>query len=99
MKEAAVISEILTIFRADTSEMRSAVKDLKGDQKELAKAELDAANARNQQLENWIGKTGRVKAGLEATKSSFMMLSKSMEVLGVEGGRVTDALGSMGVVM
>jgi hypothetical protein len=94
-----VISEILTIFKADTSDMKSGIRELKGEQKQLAEAELAAANARNKQLEDWTKGNGKAKAGLEALKSSMMLMSKSLEMMGLQGSRVTEVFGSMSAVM
>lgn len=94
-----MISEILTIFKADTSDLKSGLRELKGEQKQLAEAELSAANARNRQLEDWTKGNGKAKASLEALKSSFMLAAKSLELLGMEGTKASEALGAMGSVM
>jgi hypothetical protein len=94
-----VISEILTIFKVDTSDMKAGLRDLKGEQRSLAETELAAANARNKHLEDWTKGNGKAKAGLEALKSSMMLAAKSIELLGLEGSKASEALGSMSAVM
>lgn len=94
-----MISEILTIFKADTSDMKSGLRDLKGEQKQLAETELHAAEARNKHLEDWTKGNGKAKASLEALKSSMMLVNKGLEMMGLEGSRVSEAFGSMSAVM
>jgi hypothetical protein len=79
--------------------MKSGIRELKGEQKQLAEAELAAANARNKHLEDWTKGNGKAKAGLEALKSSMMLAAKSIELLGLEGSKASEALGSMSMVM
>ena len=53
-------SKILTEYKADISDHKAKIKQLTGAQKELAKAELDAAEARNKQLEDQKAGLGKL---------------------------------------
>jgi hypothetical protein len=60
--------EVLTEFKADISDHKAKVKELEGAEKQLAITELEAAEARNEHLEGWIEKIGKVTLALVAVK-------------------------------
>jgi hypothetical protein len=58
-------SKVLTVFKADVSDMKSGLKDLQGEEKKLAQAQLDAANQRNSSMDDWVKRLGNVNQALE----------------------------------
>ncbi len=59
------LSKVLTQFKADPSELKTALKDLTGEEKKLAQAQLESAQQRNKSYDDWIGKLGNVNQTLE----------------------------------
>lgn len=58
-------SKVLTLFKADTSDMKAGLKELQGEEKKLAQTQLDAANQRNAGYDSWIDKMGKANQALE----------------------------------
>ncbi len=62
--------QVLMTFKADTSDLKAKMKELKGDQKELAKTLLDTAEANNNSLKKWADGLTTVKIGFEFAKAA-----------------------------
>jgi hypothetical protein len=68
-----IISEILTIYKADTSDLKRKVKELRGEQKAAAKAQLEEVEKQNEQLERHIKMLGKVTIALGAVTAGVML--------------------------
>jgi hypothetical protein len=60
-----VASKVVTYFMADTTDMRKKTKELVGDERKLAEAQLEAAEARNSQYKDWVKGLGNANQALE----------------------------------
>jgi hypothetical protein len=58
-------AQVITVFKADTADMKAGLKELKGHEKDLLKAQIDAAEARNKTYSDWIKDLGNVNQALE----------------------------------
>lgn len=59
-------STVLTVYESDISGQKAGLADLQGEEKKLAEAELEAAEARAQQHKDWLGSLGAITLGLGA---------------------------------
>jgi len=55
-----IAAKVLTTYQADTSDMKAKLKELTGEEKALAQAQLAAAEARNKQSDDWVDKLAKV---------------------------------------
>lgn len=85
-------SKVLTLFKADTSDMKAGLKELQGEEKKLAQAQLDAANQRNAGYEQWIKKLGDVNQAIELVgkgvafaRDSFRAYSEDLRLRAAAG--------------
>lgn len=60
----AVTSKVKVVFTADTSDMKNKLKDLTGEERKLAEAQLKAAEERNKAIESNIKAVGRLTAAI-----------------------------------
>jgi hypothetical protein len=58
-------SKVITYFKADVSDLKSGLRELQGEEKKLAQAQLDAAKERNEGLESWVKGLGNANQALE----------------------------------
>lgn len=63
---AEIFNNIVSRYRADTSQAEAAVKRLRGVERDRAKAQLDALNAENDKLNSQIALLGKVGAAVGA---------------------------------
>jgi hypothetical protein len=92
----AVISQILTVFKADTSDIKSKIKDLSGEQKKLAQEELKQAEQRNKGLEDWVKGIGKATVALGAVGAAGALAFKGIKAAGEEA-RLEMAAGAVNV--
>lgn len=74
-----VTSRVLTSYKADISDHKAKVKELTGEQKALAQAELDAAQARNKQADEQLAGLAKVAAAVGAAKLAYDVLASSLK--------------------
>jgi hypothetical protein len=58
-------SKVITFFQADTSDMKAGLKELTGEEKKVAQAQLESAEQRNKGLESWVKGLGNANQALE----------------------------------
>lgn len=101
-----ILSNVITSYKADTSDMKAGLKDLQGEEKKLAQAQLDAANARNEQLETWKKQLDSLGPQLEMVRKLFEFswdamkakqaeLRKEIAAGGVDVDRLSAAFGGL----
>ena len=61
-----LVTNVITSYKADVSDQKAKLKELEGENKKLAEAELAAAEARNKQADTWVEKLGKVGAAFGA---------------------------------
>ncbi len=92
---------MITQFKADPSELKAALKDLQGEEKKLATAQLDAAQQRNKGYDDWLGKLANVNQALELggkaigfAKDAFKAYSDDLRLRSAAGAVSLDKLKS-----
>lgn len=101
-----MISQVLTVFKADTSDMKAKLKELTGEEKKLAQAALDGAEARNKSIEMWTKGLAKATVALGAAAAAGAFVVRSIKsvneemrlvasVSGVSADRLTDAFGGL----
>jgi hypothetical protein len=92
-------SKVLTLFKADTSDLKAGLRDLQGEEKKLAQAQLDAANQRNKGYDDWVKKLGDVNQALELgikavgfAKDAFKSYSDDLRLRAAAGSVSIDKL-------
>lgn len=88
------IAQALFIFKADTSDLKAKIKELQGEEKKLAQAQLDATQARNSQLEEWSRKLGKVTIALGVANEAIKFGAEAYQ----EYARHAQLSESMGAV-
>ncbi len=83
-------SKVTVEFKADTSDLKKGIKDLVGEERKLAEAQLAQAEARNKQLDGWKDKLGTVTVALGATALAGKMLWDGYQ-LGAERAKLANA--------
>jgi hypothetical protein len=71
-------SKVLTEYKADISDHRAKVKELTGEQKKLAQAELEAAKASNEHLDGQIDKLGKAALAVGAFYAAYKVAQASV---------------------
>lgn len=74
-----VTSKILSVFKADTSDMRAKLKELQGDEKKLAEQRLKGIEDTNRSLQSYIGVLAKVGVALGVLKLGFEGAAISIE--------------------
>jgi len=60
--------EVITEYKADTSDMKSKLRELDGIEREHAEVELETAKARNEHADQWLEKMAKVTLAIGAVK-------------------------------
>lgn len=93
------VSKVLTLFKVDTSDMKAGLKELTGEEKKLAQAQLDRANSTNKQYDDWIGSMGKANQALELVnkavgfaKDAFKAYSEDLRLRAAAGAADIEKL-------
>src|SRR4051812_40112761 len=89
-----LISKVVTVYKADTTDHKRAVKELSGEEKKLAQDRLKATEDHNAGLESQIKTLGKVAAGIGLVYGAVAALKGGYEELR-EFDRLTTAAGSV----
>jgi len=84
-----VLAKAVMVFEGDTSDLKEKLRDLQGEERKLAEAQLKAAQARNAQLEQW-------SAGLTKIAGVARVAFEGMAA-GVERARLSAAAGATNI--
>lgn len=94
-----IVSKVLTVMTVDTSDMKRGLKELSGEQKKMAEAELAQADARNQQYNGWKKSLTEVNSALEivgkvvnVAKESFRAYADDLRIRSAAGAVSIDKL-------
>lgn len=79
-----VVSNVLTIYKADISDHAAKVKSLTGVQKELAEAEMGAAKARNKHIDEWTEGLKNIGIAIGAVALAYSSLKEYGDRLDLE---------------
>jgi hypothetical protein len=79
-----VVTNVITVYKADTSEHKAKVRELTGAQKEMAQAELDGAVARNKQFDDWKSGLSKIGVAIGAVALAYEGLKEYGERLDLE---------------
>jgi hypothetical protein len=85
-------AQVITVFKADTADMKAGLKELKGHEKDLLKAQIDAAEARNKTYSDWIKDLGNVNQALELVGKAVQFGKEAFKAYS-EGLRMSAAAG------
>jgi hypothetical protein len=79
-----VVTNVLTVYKADTSDHREKLKGLTGAQKEMAQAELDGAVARNKQFDDWKSGLSKIGTAIGAVALAYQGIKEYGDRLDLE---------------
>jgi hypothetical protein len=92
-------TKILSTYKADVSDHKAKLKDLQGEEKKLAQEQLNAAQARNKQWDDWqkgLAKIGVAIAGVSALymigRSGFREYAEDVKLRAAAAGVNIDRL-------
>jgi hypothetical protein len=91
-----VISQILSVFKADTSDMKTKIRELSGEENKLAQEELKHAEQRNRGMEDWIKGIGKATAVLGGLGAAGALAFSGIKAAGEEA-RLEMAAGAVNV--
>lgn len=75
------VATTLLLFKADTSELRAAMKEATGLEKEALRATLDGVEARNKSLTSWAAKLTTVNSALGVATKAVQFMASSVNAL------------------
>lgn len=73
----SLISKVLTVYSVDVGDAKAGLKDLQGEQRALQQAEIEAAEARNAQLDDWKEGLTKITVGLAAMGAAAAVVFES----------------------
>jgi hypothetical protein len=88
------VSKVLTEYKADTSDHKRKIRDLRGEQKKLAKQQLDDLEKENSKLDKQIATLGRVGVAVGAVGAAWYAAQRSIEAYQKHSQLVTASAGS-----
>lgn len=91
-----MISQIISIFKADTSDLRAKLKDVAADEKKVVQAQLAAAEARNKSIDDWKDRLGKAAIVLGTVGATAKVAFDGVRAYG-ERARLEMAAGSVSV--
>lgn len=74
-------STVITSYKADTSQQKRAVKDLKGEEKKRHEALLKQTEQQNAKLDSHVAAWGKVAAGVGVAVGAYKVLSDGFDTL------------------
>ena len=72
-------STVLTSYKADTKDQKRKIRELSGEERKLAKAQLDRIEKTNEGLDNQIEVLGKVAIGLGGVAAAWAVARKGLE--------------------
>jgi hypothetical protein len=82
MSITSLISNVLTVYQADTADMRSKLKELEGDERRMQEQAIAGAEARNKALDGWIDKLNDAQKVLSLVTQAVKFGGEAMELYG-----------------
>jgi hypothetical protein len=77
-----LVAKTILQFSADTSDLKAKLKELQGEEKKLAQAQLEAAQQRNEGLKTWAEKLATAGLALEGVTRVVEFAKESMKEYG-----------------
>jgi hypothetical protein len=93
------MSKVITTFKADTSDLKSKLKDLQDEEKKLAKTQLEAAEQRNKSYDDWLKRMANINQSIELAgraigfaKDAFKTYAEDLRLKAAAGSVSIDKL-------
>ena len=86
-----IASKVVISYRADTTDIKAKIRELTGEERKLAQAQLESAEKHNAGLEKQIKGLGKMTAGFEVMRMAGIDLGKEFRELTGTTGQLTAA--------